>query len=82
MPALKRMIEVEPSFFGALKRSFPRINAGASTQRSYIAGFRAISSAGSIVKKLLHFISAKHPTIQKSGILSGLPSNKNSLDPI
>jgi len=31
MPALKRMIKVE-LFPGALKRSFPRMNAGAPTE--------------------------------------------------
>jgi hypothetical protein len=31
MPALRRLIKVE-TFPGALKRSFPRINAGAATK--------------------------------------------------
>jgi hypothetical protein len=31
-PALKRMIKLE-TFSGALKRSFPRINAGAPTEK-------------------------------------------------
>jgi hypothetical protein len=39
-PALKRMIKVE-LFPGALKRSFPRINAGAPTKKNAPRGLHA-----------------------------------------
>ena len=44
MPALKRII-VRVAFPGELKRSYPRINAGASTQKAPYRPFSAASLA-------------------------------------